>query len=46
MGGHGEVVTDPSEIRPALDRAEASGLPSLVEVHIAETRRMSSNYAQ
>ena len=43
---HGEVVTDPAEIRPALDRAAASGLPSLVEVHIAETRRMSSNYAQ
>lgn len=46
MGGHGEVVTDPGGIRPALDRAAASGLPSLVEVHIAETRRMSSNYAQ
>lgn len=46
MGGHGEVVTDPAEIRPALDRAEASGLPALVEVHIAETRRMSSNYSQ
>ncbi len=45
MGGHGEVVSDPSEIRPALERAEASGLPSLVEVHIEETRRMSSNYA-
>ena len=45
MGGHGELVTDPSQIRPALDRAEASGLPSLVEVHIEETRRMSTNYA-
>jgi acetolactate synthase I/II/III large subunit len=46
MGGHGEVVTDPADIRPALDRAAASRLPALVEVHIAETRRMSSNYAQ
>lgn len=46
MGGHGEVVTDPAEVGPALDRAAASGRPSLVEVHIAETRRMSSNYAQ
>ncbi len=45
MGGYGELVTDPAELRPALDRAEASGLPSLVEVHIEETRRMSSNYA-
>lgn len=45
MGGHGELVTDPAEIRPALERAEASGLPALVEVHIEETRRMSSNYA-
>ncbi len=45
MGGYGELVKDPGEIRPALERAEASGLPSLVEVHIEETRRMSSNYA-
>jgi thiamine pyrophosphate-dependent acetolactate synthase large subunit-like protein len=46
LGGHGEVVTDASELRPALDRALASGLPSLVNVHIAETMRMSSNYQQ
>ena len=45
LGGYGELVTDPAGLRPALDRAEASGLPSLVEVHIEETRRMSSNYA-
>ena len=25
MGGHGEHVTDPSEIRPALERAFAAG---------------------
>lgn len=46
LGGHGEEVDDPSEIGPALKRAEASGLPSLVNVHIAETMRMSSNYSQ
>lgn len=46
LGGHGELVTDPSEIIPALGRARASGLPSLVNVHLAETMRMSSNYSQ
>lgn len=46
LGGHGELVEDPSEIRPALQRAQASGLPALVNVHIAETMRMSSNYSQ
>lgn len=46
LGGYGELVEDPSEIRPALERAAASGLPSLVNVHIAETVRMSSNYSQ
>jgi acetolactate synthase-1/2/3 large subunit len=46
LGGHGEMVSDPSEIVPALKRAEASGLPALVDVHLAETMRMSSNYSQ
>ncbi|MGI8518584.1 MAG: thiamine pyrophosphate-binding protein [Acidimicrobiia bacterium] len=46
LGGYGELVTDPDELAPALKRARASGLPSLVNVHIAETRRMSSNYSQ
>jgi acetolactate synthase-1/2/3 large subunit len=46
LGGHGEFVDDPAEIRPALERAAASGLPALVNVHIAETMRMSSNYNQ
>jgi len=46
LGGHGEFVDDPAEIRPALERAKASGLPALVNVHIAETIRMSSNYSQ
>ncbi|MGQ0850153.1 MAG: thiamine pyrophosphate-binding protein [Actinomycetota bacterium] len=46
LGGHGELVTDAADIAPALKRAEASGLPALVNVHIAETMRMSSNYSQ
>ncbi len=46
LGGHGELVTDASQISPALERARASGLPALVNVHIEETMRMSSNYSQ
>lgn len=44
LGGHGEFVDDPSQLRPALERAAASGLPSLVNVHIAEQMRPSSVY--
>ena len=32
LGGHGELVTDPTEIGPAIDRALASGVPALVNV--------------
>jgi acetolactate synthase-1/2/3 large subunit len=32
MGGHGEFVEEPGEIRPALERAFDSGKPSLVNV--------------
>jgi acetolactate synthase I/II/III large subunit len=32
LGGGGELVTDPSEIGPALDRGFASGVPYLVNV--------------
>jgi acetolactate synthase-1/2/3 large subunit len=46
LGGYGEFVDDPDEIRPALERARQSELPSLINVHIAETMRMSSNYSQ
>ena len=34
MGGHGERVTDPDEIRPALQRAFDSGKPALLDVVI------------
>ena len=46
LGGYGEFVDDPNEIRPALERAKESGQPSLINVHIAETMRISSNYSQ
>ncbi len=46
LGGHGEFVDHPDQIRPALERAAASGKPGLVNVHLAETMRMSSNYEQ
>lgn len=45
LGGHGELVTRPGDLRPALDRAFASRKPALVNVHIDETFRASSNYA-
>lgn len=34
LGGYGEHVTDPKDIRPALERARASGRPSCVNVMI------------
>lgn len=34
LGGHGEFVQEPSQIRPALERAYASGLPACVNVLI------------
>ena len=36
MGGHGEHVTEPDQIRPALDRAFASGKPALVNVEMRQ----------
>jgi acetolactate synthase-1/2/3 large subunit len=32
LGGHGELVRTPSELRPALERAFAAGGPALVNV--------------
>ncbi|HUL99092.1 MAG TPA: acetolactate synthase [Mycobacterium sp.] len=32
LGGHGELVSAPGELRPALDRAFDSGLPAVVNV--------------
>ncbi|MHC1730212.1 MAG: thiamine pyrophosphate-binding protein [Syntrophobacteraceae bacterium] len=47
MGGHGEYVTEPEQIRPALERARNSGKPSLLNVIVnrdvfsASTKSMS-----
>ena len=32
LGGHGELVERPDELRPALERAFAAGQPALVNV--------------
>jgi acetolactate synthase-1/2/3 large subunit len=32
LGGHGELVREPAELRPALERAFAAGRPALVNV--------------
>jgi len=32
MGGYGEQVTDLGELRPAIERAIASGLPACLDV--------------
>jgi len=32
LGGHGELVERPDQLRPALERAFASGKPALVNV--------------
>ncbi len=34
LGGHGEHVTEPKDIRPALERARASGRPACVNVMV------------
>ena len=34
MGVHGERITDPSQIKPAVDRAVASGKPALLDMVI------------
>ena len=36
MGGHGEHVTEPGQIRPALERAFASGKAALVNVEMRQ----------
>ena len=38
LGGHGELVERPEQLRPALDRAAASGKPALVNVIIRQDR--------
>jgi len=38
LGGHGELVERPEELRPALDRAADSGKPALLNVIIRQDR--------
>jgi acetolactate synthase-1/2/3 large subunit len=38
LGGHGEFVEAPDQIRPALERAFASGKPALVNVKLRQDR--------
>jgi thiamine pyrophosphate-dependent acetolactate synthase large subunit-like protein len=35
LGCHGETVTRPEEVAPALDRALASGLPAVIDARVA-----------
>ncbi|MGI9585558.1 MAG: hypothetical protein ACR2N7_08205, partial [Acidimicrobiia bacterium] len=45
LGGYGELVESPSEIVPALERAQDAGVPALVNIAIAEQMRFSSAYS-
>ena len=44
MGGYGELVTKTKDLIPALNRAEKSGKPSLINVQLDQVVRNSSNY--
>jgi acetolactate synthase-1/2/3 large subunit len=41
LGGHGELVERPEELRPALERAAASGKPACVNVMIRQDKGYS-----
>jgi acetolactate synthase-1/2/3 large subunit len=45
LGGHGEFVEKPEDIRPALERAFKSGLPAIVNVHTDPTARGMSTFS-
>jgi acetolactate synthase-1/2/3 large subunit len=45
MGAHGEFVTEPKQIRPALERAYKSGVPAIVNVHTDPTARGMSVFS-
>ena len=42
LGGHGELVTKPEQIRPAIERAFESGKPACVNVHVEEHARATT----
>ena len=44
LGGYGELVEEPDQIRPALERAFASGKPAVINVHTDPTARAISRF--
>lgn len=46
LGGYGELVEKPEDIRPALERAFASGLPSCVNVIIDPSASYTAYYRE
>ena len=44
LGGYGELVEDPNDIRPALERAFDAGVPAIVNVHTDPTARALSAF--
>ncbi len=44
MGGFGEEVTEPADIRPALERAFDAGVPAIVNVRTDPTARALSRF--
>ena len=44
MGGYGELVEKPEDIKPAIERAINSNLPSIINVHTDPTARAISKF--
>ncbi|MBT3554094.1 MAG: thiamine pyrophosphate-binding protein [Chloroflexi bacterium] len=44
LGGHGELVEDPKDLKPAFERAFASGVPAIVNVRTDPTARALSRF--
>jgi thiamine pyrophosphate-dependent acetolactate synthase large subunit-like protein len=44
LGGHGELVEDPNDIRPAIERALDAGVPAIVNVRTDPTARALSRF--
>jgi acetolactate synthase-1/2/3 large subunit len=44
LGGYGERVKEPSQIRPALERAFASGVPACINVEVDSKLMMRASY--
>lgn len=44
LGGHGELVEDPKDLQPALERAFDAGVPAIVNVRTDPTARALSRF--